>query len=129
MHPDSARVLQELGGDPSGFVARQLTPKIAAGADLVITMTREHRNAVLEQAPRQLHRTFTLIEAARLVSEFGAREIRDLAGLRSQLGYDDPADVPDPIGQDADVFTSVGSMIAELMPPVMELCRNSPPSA
>ncbi len=94
-------------------------------------MTREHRDAVLEQAPRQLRRTFTLVEAARLVSDFGAREIPDLAALRPQLPSNEPVDVPDPIGQDADVFRSVGSMIAELMPPLMELCRHSasPPQA
>lgn len=125
MHPDAARVLEDLGGDPSGFAARQLTTKIASSVDLVIAMTREHRDAVLELAPRQLRRTFTLGEAARLVSEFGARDVTDLSALRPQLSQGDAADVPDPIGRDQDVFTSVGAMIAELLPPVVELCRQS----
>ena len=125
MHPEAARVLESLGGDPAGFAARHLTPKIASGADLVIAMTRAHRDAVLELAPRQLHRTFTLTEAARLVSEFGAQDVKDLAALRPQLRPADAADIPDPIGQDPYVFIRVGSLIAELMPPVMELCRHS----
>ena len=88
-------------------------------------MTREHRDAVLELAPRQLNRAFTLPEAARLISELGARNIRELASLRSQLKHGDEADIPDPIGQDAEFFSQVGSVIAELLPPVLELCRNS----
>ena len=125
MHPDAAGVLENLGGDPSGFAARQLTPRIALSADLVIAMTRAHRDAVLELAPRQLHRTFTLTEAARLVSEFGAQDVQGLAALRPQLRHGDAADIPDPIGQDPDFFTRIGSMIAELLPPILELCRRS----
>lgn len=126
MHPDSARVLQNLGGDPSGFAARQLTPRIASSADLILTMTRAHRDGVLELAPRQLHRTFTLNETARLVSEFGAREVTDLAALRPQLRQDDATDIPDPIGEDPEFFTRIGFMVAELLRPVMELLRQSP---
>lgn len=123
MHPDAARVLADLGGDPSDFAARQLTAKIASGADLVLTMAREHRDAVLEQAPRQLHRTFTLNEAARLVTEFGARDVKDLSALRPQLRQDDATDIPDPIGEDSAFFDRIGFMISELVRPVIELCR------
>lgn len=123
MHPESAQVLIGLGGDPSGFAARQLTTKIASGADLVLTMTREHRDAVLEQAPRQLHRTFTLNEAARLVSEFGARDVKDLAALRPQLKQDDATDIPDPISEDAQFSTRIGFMISELLRPIMRLVQ------
>lgn len=122
IHPDAAIVLQELGGDASKFAARQLTAKIASGADLVITMTRTHRDAVLELAPHKLHKTFTLIEAARLSSEFDAKTITDLATLRPQLVAREVADIPDPIGRDPKVFSRVGSQIAELLPPLLELC-------
>ena len=67
VHRDSEFALRKLGGDPSNFTARQLTSKIASSADLVLTMTRPHRDSVLELAPRQLNRTFTLVEAARLL--------------------------------------------------------------
>lgn len=123
MHPEAARVLGQLGGDPSGFAARQLTPKITTNVDLVLTMAREHRDAVLEQAPRLLHRTFTLNEAARLVSEFGAREVKDLSALRPQLKQDDATDIPDPIGEDPEFFTRIGFMISELLRPIMQLAQ------
>jgi protein-tyrosine phosphatase len=123
MHPQAARVLEELGGDPSDFVARQLTPKIAGAADLILTMTRAHRDAVLELAPHRLHRTFTLTEASHLAAEHGATRIADLAALRPQAANRELADIPDPIGQSSEVFTAVGAQIAGLLPPILELCR------
>src|SRR3954451_6909907 len=43
MHPDSALVLQAFGGEPSEFPARQVDGSSIARADLVLTMTRQHR--------------------------------------------------------------------------------------
>ena len=97
-HPiqhDAALVLEKLGGEVSNFAARQLTSRIASDADLVLTMTRAHRDTVLELAPRQLHRTFTLSEAARLASECNARNVADLAALRPHLAAHELSDVPD----------------------------------
>ncbi|MBP1819427.1 protein-tyrosine phosphatase [Mycobacterium sp. OAE908] len=123
VHPDAALVLERLGGEVSNFAARQLTSRIASGADLVLTMTRAHRDAVLELAPRQLHRTFTLSEASRLASECNARNVTDLAALRPQLAVQDAPDVLDPIGQNSEFFSMVGHQIADFLPPILELCR------
>ncbi len=85
----AATVLEDLGGDPTDFAARQLTPRIAAGADLILTMTKAHRDAVLELAPNRLQRTFTLAEASQLASELHARTVADLAALRPHLSTRD----------------------------------------
>lgn len=122
IHRNAVPVLNELGGDASDFAARQLTPKIASNADLVLTMTVAHRDAVLELAPRQLHRTFTLREAAQIASDCNARSVTDLAALRPHAISDEPLDIPDPIGQNAEVFAQVGSEIAHLLPPILEFC-------
>lgn len=114
-----------MGGDASDFAARQLTAKIAAGADLILTMTTTHRDTVLELAPRQLRRTFTLAEAAALAARDDVRDVDDLAALRSQLDRRDRVDVADPIGQGGDVFAAVGARIAELLPPILDLCGRS----
>ena len=127
VHPEAARVLTDLGGDPADFAARQLKPAIASEADLVLTMTREHRDAVLELAPRQLRRTFTLAEAAALVTQFDPSDPTELAGLRSRLHADEAFDVTDPIGQGPEVFDRVGAQIAELVAPVVEFCRRVSP--
>ena len=123
IHPDAAAVLEGLGGDSSNFTARQLTAKIASGADLILTMTRAHRDAVLELAPHRLHRTFTLSEASRLISEHGAQSVADLAARRSLLIADETLDIPDPIGQSPEVFAEIGEQIAHLLPPIFEVCQ------
>ncbi len=125
IHPHAAEVLTELGGDASDFAARQLTPKIASGADLIVTMTRGHRDTVLEMAPSKLRLTFTLCEVSRLISEKNARAIADLATLRPHLENSELLDVPDPIGHGAEVFAGVGAQIAALMAPILEVFQAS----
>lgn len=123
-HPISqyaAEVLIRRGGDPANFAARQLTPRIASDADLVITMTTAHRTAVLELAPRQLRRTFTLGEASLLASTYGARTVADLAALRLRLPEHQPVEITDPIGRDLATYEVVGEQIAALLPAVLTL--------
>lgn len=112
----------ELGCDPSLFSARQLTRRIASEADLVITMTKRHRDDVLELAPHRLHHTFTLSEIATIISRYRPEELADLAVYRPQLSSLEIVDVPDPIGKDADFFVTVGRQIAALIPPVVQFC-------
>ena len=124
IHPHAAVVLEKFGGDAADFAARQFTPGVAAAADLILTMTKAHRDTVLELAPHRLHRTFTLSEAARLVSVHSAQNVADLAALRPQLLAHELSDVPDPIGQGAEFFATVGSQIADLVAPIVDFCRN-----
>ena len=122
IHREAALVLEGLGGDASGFAARRLAPRTVASADLILAMTKEHRDAVLELAPQKLHRVFTLAEASRLALEDNAKTVADLGELRPQLSGGVIADIADPINQNADVFAEVGLQIAELLPPILELC-------
>jgi protein-tyrosine phosphatase len=123
IHHDAALVLERLGGDVSDFASRQLTASIAAEADLVLTMSRTHRDAVLELAPQRLRRTFTLSEAARLVSECDARDVADLAAFRHLVPQHELRDIPDPMGESAEYFQMIGTHIAELLPPILGICR------
>lgn len=120
MEPKAAQVLSDLGGSPAGFVARQINPVVASSADLVLTMTEEHRDAVLKISPRQLKRTFTLLEAAHIARAIGRGTIAELSAARGSVGRPENADVPDPIGRSAIVFEDVGSRIEsallELLP-------------
>lgn len=125
IHRDAAVVLERLGGDASSFAARQLTSKIASTADLIVTMTREHRDIVLEAAPRQIQRTFTLTEIARLAAMDSAETLADLAALRPHLAAQKQSDIADPIGQSPEIFEMVGTQIADLLPPILDLCRRT----
>jgi protein-tyrosine phosphatase len=53
---------------------------LIAGADLVLTATRQHRADVVEHVPAAVRRTFTLREFARLAAAVDPAEIDDAAG-------------------------------------------------
>jgi protein-tyrosine phosphatase len=103
----AAAQLQRLGGDPQGFVSTQWDAPMSEAADLVLTATRGLRSRVLEETPRTLKRTFTILEFAALTTSdtFRTRRVTDTADLvgraavwRGSAGLDD-YDVPDPVGQ------------------------------
>jgi protein-tyrosine phosphatase len=73
MQPISADIVRTFGGDPEGFAARQLTPKILRGVDLVLTMTSGHRGEVLQLDASLLKRTFTIREFARMLDVLDER--------------------------------------------------------
>jgi protein-tyrosine phosphatase len=123
IEPTAAAVLGELGGKTSNFAARQITAGISMKAGLVLTMTKAHRDVVLELAPGQLRCTFTLAEASLLVTRLGVSRLTDLARCRSQLTADDVLDIPDPIGRGYALNMAIGRRIADLLPPLLELCR------
>ncbi|MGY2083195.1 arsenate reductase/protein-tyrosine-phosphatase family protein [Blastococcus sp. SYSU DS0539] len=132
MHPDSALVLTGFGGDPTGFVARQLEPRMIAEADLVLTLTRDHRRDVLGLVPRALARTFTLREAADLLGalddprpagEGFAGRVRALVAALAAArpgrsgGGDD--DIADPIGRPLEGHEEIGQAVADALLPVL----------
>lgn len=129
-------VLTGLGGNPEGFRARQLVVEHIVVADLVLTMTRRHRAAVLELAPRMMSRTFTLREAASLLAAVDAAGLADepdvnargkhLVAALGQLraarvvnrnGLRD--DIADPIGKSVETFQRVGDAISESLLPLL----------
>lgn len=122
MHSEAALVLNRLGAEPLNFRARQLKSRIVLDADLVLVMTRAHRESVLELAPHRMSRTFLLTEAAALAVKPEVFSIDDLSNFRSQLSPADLSDIQDPIGRSSEVFANVGSQISALLPPILELC-------
>ena len=66
MEPYALSTLASYGVDGRDFRARELVAEHVAGADLVLTATREHRAAAVVLHPRAAARTFTLREFARL---------------------------------------------------------------
>ena len=139
MHPHSALVLGGFGGEAGDFRARQLSVGIAAEADLTLTMTRLHQREVLRLVPRALARTFTLREAADLLSLVGdevqtangspaerARAlVAQMAAARSRRHSGAHDDIRDPIGLPVDVHQEVGEAIAEALLPVLHRLTGS----
>jgi protein-tyrosine phosphatase len=134
METRSARALAELGGSAHGFTARELVRGQAEDADLVLTMTRRHRNKVLKGSPRAMRWTFTLAEAAALVPLADTTGIAGLplaerasalatrlnaARIRRTAGEQD--DVLDPIGRPQQVHREVAAHIAACLEPLTDL--------
>ncbi|MBB3083222.1 low molecular weight phosphatase family protein [Geodermatophilus sabuli] len=134
IHPDSASVLRRLGGDDEQFTARRLRRQMVTEADLVLTMTREHRQAVLGLEPRALSRTFTLREAADLVRLLDAppgttRTAGDggprglalrMAAARRLRTSSAEDDIVDPMGGPPEAHRRAGESIAECLGPVLD---------
>jgi protein-tyrosine phosphatase len=136
MDPSSALVLAGLGGDPTGFRARQLTGDMVDAADLTLTMTRRHRRSVLKVAPRAMFRTYTIREAADLLENVDLRALPPVSDLDERaralvaaLGAQratrrradrDADDVFDPIGHDASVHQHVGDQIFTALIPLLQ---------
>lgn len=130
--PQVAGFIRELGGDAENFSARQLTPEILEGQDLVLALTREHRSRVVEMSPAMLRKTFTLREFARLSpgvildpSLDGARFWRALVPKalrcrRSHSGAPEDDDVIDPYGRAIETYRT---MARELTPAIEAISR------
>ncbi|MDQ0674080.1 protein-tyrosine phosphatase [Pseudarthrobacter siccitolerans] len=86
IQPISADIIRTFGGDPEQFAARQLTPKILRGVDLVLTMTSGHRGEVLQLDASLLKRTFTIREFARML---------DVLDQRAEAGVTAPEETYD----------------------------------
>ena len=133
MHPDTAAALRGFGAEPGDFRARDLEERMAAEADLILTMTRRHRREVLHEAPRVMARTFTLREAAALLpliaepddaeGEFADRARSFVAAMAAARGRrrsgEDADDVFDPIGLPPEAHEAMGEMVTEALLPVL----------
>ena len=57
--PEAVEAAAERGVDISGHIATRLRPGMAAGADLVLCMAREHRDLIARDEPEAAGRAFS----------------------------------------------------------------------
>ena len=67
MPPQAASLSREFGGVPDSHLARQLTIEMVERADLILSMSREHRSAIAKLSPSANRHSFTLLEFARIL--------------------------------------------------------------
>lgn len=75
MDPAAAREVRARGGDPQGFVARQIERSFIAGADLVLTATVQQASRVAALEPGAAERTFVYGELRRLLAKIDGDEL------------------------------------------------------
>ncbi|WP_161964987.1 low molecular weight phosphatase family protein [Ornithinimicrobium cerasi] len=138
----AARVLAGLGGRADGFRARRLAEPMVAGADLVLTATREHRAQVVRMHPRALKRTFTVRELADIVSRLAddelparddpAEQVRELVRVAVQnRGLHLPAeaadhDVVDPFRREDATYDLMRDQVSTALPHLLRALRARP---
>jgi protein-tyrosine phosphatase len=112
----AAAELLGYGGDPTGFAARQLTPGLIAGADLLLTATRDLRSQVLAESPGALRRTFTVLEFAALAdmsNETDAAAVVKWAGAHRSAAAAVEQDVPDPFRRGPEAHAAAAAALNE----------------
>jgi protein-tyrosine phosphatase len=123
----------ERGADIRALQSTPVTPELVERADLVLTMTEEQRDEVLEQAPGVRGKTFTLKELVTLLRELGPPPVdagregllaRVEAADRLRRALDAPAvpdaDVSDPLGLAVDAYRAVAWEIDGLVDALVE---------
>lgn len=113
------------------FRASELTPSRAAGADLILTATTEHRDRAVRLTPRSLKRAFTLLEFAQLaapITAAGGDRPDSPSGLvalaaRHRARAAGPLDIADPVGLDADAYRRVMATVDDVVQQVVTTLR------
>ena len=119
MQWDAAGHLTALGGDAASFRSRAFAGPMAQEAGLVLTATTDVRRRLLQRSPSALRRTFTVREFAHLASSADLGSVRSPAGLvadavrrRGTTAWQE-LDLPDPMGQTAEVHATSARLAAE----------------
>jgi protein-tyrosine phosphatase len=140
-----AALVARAGADPDGFTARQLTPAILRSADLVITMTGEHRRDTVRLFPAAVQRTFVLGELAHMIEPVEIAEVTAIAGgsvstaerLRAAIalakryrtpGVDPGEDIVDPYGRSESVYGTSFAQIQARIEPLVRVLTAGPRS-
>ncbi|MGJ0117893.1 low molecular weight phosphotyrosine protein phosphatase [Williamsia sp. MIQD14] len=116
MHVQTERVLRERGIDSTDeFRARYLTADLVAGADLVIGLSREHRDHATAAAPMSWRRVVTLRELDAYIAGGGA--LTSTPQIAADRNRDD-LDITDPMHKPPAAFDTLA---AELDPMIDRL--------
>ncbi len=141
MDPRSKELLQAVGADAERFSARDLTPALVAGADLVLTAAREHRAAAARLHPAALRRAMTLRDIADLLAGVGPADVLAAGGAGTWVAQttafaasrrgrvsarQEGVDVTDPIGRPRATFEQMAAEVEDALGPVVRVLRGAP---
>jgi len=138
--------LDAAASDAKGFRARQVTPELVAGADLVLAAAREHRTAVAQLHPAALRRVFTVSDFADLVdgltvvdpdadplADVDASWVRQVAAAAARrrgsiVARQSGVDITDPIGGPPSAFGQMAQEVDAALVPIVRALRDLPGS-
>lgn len=98
--------LKKKGIDITNHTARQLTNEIIYESDLILTMTRNHKNIIINAVPEHSNKVFTLKEYAYIINneENGSKNL----------------DIADPFGLDYNIYEKCAEEIEELLKKIVD---------
>jgi protein-tyrosine phosphatase len=137
-----ATLIADDGADPERFVARQLTPEIIRGADVIITMTSAQRSETVSLLPAAVQRTFVLGELAHMLAGVDAMDVTHVSGpgastaerLRALVtiakrnrtpGVNPDEDIVDPYGRSKSVYAESFQQVRAALDPLVRLAAPS----
>lgn len=112
---NAVKVMEEWGIDLLGHRSRQLTEDMVSNADLVLTMTRTHKEHILNMFPENAGKVFTLKEYARYNGTKCSSDFNS-AGY----AYDYTLDIPDPYGGNREAYRKCAEEIRAQMHQVID---------
>jgi protein-tyrosine phosphatase len=141
--PPMAALVAAAGANAEGFVARQLSTDMILNANLVITMTSDHRRQTVAMLPAAVQRTFVLGELAHMLNQVEARDVTEIAGewgstaerLQAMVtiakrnrtpGVDPDEDIVDPYGRSKSVYAESFQQVRAALEPIVRLAASSP---
>jgi len=132
MHPSAARILDRRGIDTAGWTSRLVDGVTIDRADLVLTATEAHREAVARLRPNAMARTFTLLQFAHLIRAsppvaagtgqgFGAALVAQAGAARGRLQPlpKSDRDLADPMGQSAHKFRRCAAVVEQAVQDIL----------
>ena len=141
MDPTSKELLRAAGVDADRFSARDLTPALVAGADLVLAAAREHRAAAARLHPAALRRAMALRDVADLLAGVGPADVVAAGGegtwvaqvtalAASRRGRvparQEGVDITDPFGRPRTTFEQMAVEVEAALRPVVTVLRGAP---
>lgn len=127
VEPLAAQTIAGLGANASGFRARRLKPEMVDRADLILAMTEQIRDDVVEHVPAAAPRAFTLLQAHRIVKVSGARTVAQMNRARNDLALVGRENIADPVGLSPAKYCEIGDQIADTLAPLLlSLCPPAP---
>ena len=119
---EAVSALAERGITLNGHVSRRIDGDLIRSAELVLTMTSDHADAVRLRAPEVPERVFVLGEFVRLAERVGSRGDAPLPDWVRRVDAERPAqrrraspgdEIPDPLGEPAEVYRVLAVRLEE----------------
>ncbi len=118
--PETIQVLKEKDIDIMDHRSTPLTPKLIKESDLILTMTSNHKMAVLHMCPRAKDKVFTLKE---YVLNNGKKSSKSEVSIE-EIDYG-MYDIKDPFGQSIEVYRESSVEIEKYLKNLIDILKNN----